>query len=126
MPGPFSGGRFEHGGAVDPSVFQIEQGAVGFFHGIEAGPCPDGYLLCQLDQRAPVASGVGRHASQRSLLEQVAQVIETGNRAQVDPGDGQDAAAIEVLQGGGDEFPPRRKQDGRIEGVGRGDRQGGP
>ena len=67
----------------------------------------------------PVVPGVGGHAPQGPLLEQVPLVVEGGDVAQVDAGDGQRPTPVQGGQRGRDEGADRGEQDGGVQRLGR-------
>src|SRR6185312_11580802 len=69
----------------------------------------------QVEQLAPVGSGVRGDGAEGALLKQVPGVVEGRNRGQVDAGDGERASGRECCQGGGHEIADGREQDGGLK-----------
>src|SRR5215472_3091366 len=103
--------------AADAVVLQVGQGIVRSRKGVGRGLGDDWNLARQREQRACVLPGVCCDAAERTLLEQVALIIERGDLREVDPCHGEGRAAVELLERCRDELPCGREQDCSVEPV---------
>src|ERR1019366_6215810 len=81
----------QHRGPVHPVVCQVGERPVGLVERVGRGCHPQGDAGCVLEEFAAVRTGVGRHAAQRPLLEQMLLIVEHRDVRQVDTGAGQGA-----------------------------------
>ena len=103
--------RLEHGGSVDGALLHEGQRFVGLFQG-EASRVRADRDLCGLIQKSDaVFARVGGHAAQHALAEELAVVVDRGDRGHVDSGAGERAAGSQGSQGGRHELAGGRKED---------------
>ena len=72
--------------------------------------------VASAEELLAVAPGVGGDAAHLALVEEMVLVAKRGDVGQMDPGDHEDAAAVEGRQGDGHDLADRREDDGGVEG----------
>src|SRR6185369_5704159 len=108
------------GGAFDLVVFQAAERLVRVLERELLDRRPNGNLRGEVEQRTAVGARVRGDAADLALLKKMARVVERGDRAQMNAGDREDAAAIERCERRRHEVADGREEDGGVERLRRG------
>ena len=117
-PQPVTALGDEDGGAVEAARLEVGQGPVGGVERVLMGGDRQPVRGGERQELAGVRPGVGGDAAQLALLEQVPLVGQRRDVGQVDPGDGEGAAAVERGQRGRTRSPTGAKRIAASSGSG--------
>ena len=106
----------EHGRARDTIVGEVAQRHVGILEPIRHGLHLDQDARSDGEELLAISPGVGRDAADLSFMEEVVGVVQRGNIAEMDPGDGQRPAPVDCPSATGTISPAGAKMTAESSG----------